>query len=115
MAEFTNAQKAVYAFDVLDGFGNAADIDGAPMSLDSDPSVAVSSVDIGDGKGKWVMTIRGLTASPEGSVQRTTVTVDADLSAGVSDLVGFVEYTVVSDPRTGAKVIQFADPVISDA
>lgn len=114
MAEFTTAQKAIYNFSVLDGFGNPADIDGSPVALDSDPSVAVSSVAPGEGKGQWVLTVEGLTAGPDGSIQRTTVTVDADLSAGVSDLVGFVEYTVVNDPRAGAKVIQFGEPVISD-
>lgn len=130
MDEFTSEQTALYAFTVKDGRGRPAKIDGDPVTADSNPAVATSSVAAGaldadgnivsGGVGQFVMSVVASTASMKDGdgnpiPEQSTVTIDADLTPeGVDDRVGAVQYVVTADPRTGAKSIEFATAVVKD-
>ena len=120
MDTFTTEQTFTYPFQVLDGRGRPAAIDGAPTTLDSDPSVATSAVTAGTGVGNWnlILTATGTPSLDDGAgnlaVAQTTVKVDANTSAGVDEKVGSVQYSVSLDPRTGAKSLSFGSGVGDD-
>lgn len=105
MAEFSTEQNFTFTFKVTDGRGRTVAFDGAPVAASSDETVAtVSMTDNGDKT--WAGLITSVSASPEGSTQRVTVSADADLGEGVETIVGFMDFTVTLDPRSAQRIVE---------
>ena len=106
MATFTTEQRLPFTFRVVDGRGNVVATE-SPVATSSDETVA--TVSITQGEGLWNGLIDSVSASPEGTTQRVTVNADADLGEGVTNVVGFIDFTVTLDPRTGARIVEMVE------
>jgi len=108
MAEtLTTEQELPFLFEVLDGRGRRVPIDGEPTVASSDETVATVSIEAGTDD-TWNGKITSVTESPAGTTQRVTVTADADLGAGVQEVVGYIDFTVTLDPRTAQRVVSLS-------
>jgi hypothetical protein len=95
----TSQQFANVGLTILDGRGNPASVDGAPVWASSDETV-VSVVAAPDGMSAVVSSVA------PGGPARIAVTADADLGEGVVSITGFSEdITVVADPLSAASVL----------
>ncbi len=106
MTTLTTEQEIKFDFAIVDGRGRPVAIDESdgPIAVSSDESVATVSVTkVSDGK--YTGEIVSVTPSPEGTTQRVTITADADIGAGVQEVVGFIDFNVTLDPRTASRVI----------
>lgn len=102
---FTTEQALPFTFKVVDGRGRVRPVQGTPVSVSSDETIATVAITAGDAN-VWNGLISSVSPSPEGSTQRVTVTADADLGEGVNEVIGFLDFTVTLDPRTGARVAE---------
>lgn len=102
---FTTEQALPFTFKVVDGRGRTAKIQGDPVAVSSDETIATVAIKAGDAN-VWNGLISSVSPSPEGTTQRVTVTADSDLGEGVNEVVGFLDFTVTLDPRTGARVAE---------
>lgn len=102
---FTTEQALPFTFRVVDGRGRTKPVEGTPVAASSDETVATVALTAGDGN-VWNGLISSVTASPEGTTQRVTVTADADLGEGVQEVIGTLDFTVTLDPRTGARIAE---------
>jgi hypothetical protein len=127
VVDITTEQVRTWPFIVKDGRGRPCAIDGVPTTADNDPacadSVVEAQIDPATGQpklGYWNLKVFGITPTPTDTTgapmpTRTTITIDADLTPeGTDNLLGFVDYTVSMDPRTGAKVMEFGDSTVED-
>lgn len=107
MVEITTEQELPFSFKVVDGRGRTVEVDGDPVAASSDDTVGTVTLEAG-ADGEWTGKITAVAPSPEGTTQRVTVTADADLGAGVQDVVGVLDFNVTLDPRTGARLISIS-------
>ena len=109
---FSTEQQLPFTFKVVDGRGRVKAVEGTPVAASSDETIATVTLTAGEGN-VWNGMITAVSASPEGSSQRVTVTADADLGEGVQDVVGFLDFTVTLDPRSSARIAEMVagDPV----
>jgi hypothetical protein len=99
MLTMTDSQHAALSIKVVDKKGNAAPVDGKPVwSTDNPDVLALTPSD--DGLTCDVAAVGPLTASPV----RVSVTADADLGAGVTDITGFIDVTIVAGSATSIEV-----------
>lgn len=108
MATFTTEQMLPFTFRVVDGRGRTVAIEEnatSPIAASSDETIATVTLTKGDNN-VWNGVLTSVTASPEGSTQRVTVTADVDLSPVVQDVVGFLDFNVTLDPRTAARIVE---------
>lgn len=112
MSGFTTEQNLPFTFKVVDGKLRIVKIDesaGPPKVTSSDETVA---------------TVDPLTKNPDGSFSgivhsvvpgtaKIVVTADADVGAGVQDVIGEGDVEVTLDPATGARIakLDFGAPV----
>lgn len=89
MLILTATQKCAVSIAPVDMFGNAAQVDGAPVWASSDEAI-VTVVAAPDG-----LSVEVLTTGVVGSAQ-VSVTADADLGAGVTALTGLLDITVIA-------------------
>lgn len=102
---FTTEQALPFTFRVVDGRGRVRPVQGSPVAVSSDETIATVQIASGDNN-SWNGLISSVSPSPEGSTQRVTVTADADLGEGVNEVIGFLDFTVTLDPRTGARIAE---------
>lgn len=109
---FTTEQALPFTFKVVDGRGRVKPIEGEPKAASSDETVATVSIAAGDAN-VWNGLISSVSPSPPDTTQRVTVTADADLGEGVMEVVGFLDFTVTLDPRSGARIVEIVagDPI----
>jgi len=100
---FTTEQTLPFSFEVVDGRGRRVPVDGAPVVAVSDETVATGSIEAG-ADNVWNGELTSVAASPEGTTQRMTITADADLGAGVQEVLATLDFTVTLDPRTEARM-----------
>lgn len=105
MTSFTTEQVLPFTFKVVDGRGRTVAVDGTPVAASSDETVATVALSAGPSN-SWLGEVSSVAASPEGTSQRVTVTADADLGAGVQEVMGIIEFDVTLDPRTSARTVQ---------
>ena len=99
--QLTTEQRVSFDFSVTDGRGRPVAVDGTPAVNSSDATVATVTIEAGEG-----MAWKGMiTAIAPGSC-RIVVDADADLGAGVQDVIGTADIDVVLDERTGARLMQ---------
>jgi hypothetical protein len=89
----TATQQAALSFTVVDAKGNPASIDGTPTWSSVDPSTVMVEPAT-DGMTAVVKAV-GPVTTPGTSVQ-VSVSVDADLGAGVTPLVGTLDVSVLA-------------------
>ena len=111
MATFTTEQRLPFTFRVVDGRGNVVPTE-TPTAVSSDETVGTVSGT--PGEGVWNGVIDSVSPSPEGTTQRVTVTADADLGEGIQSVVGFLDYTVTLDARTGARIVEMVEGTPTD-
>lgn|ERR1043166_8037751 len=109
----TTEQQAHCAFSVKDGRQRTVAVEGTPTVNVSDPSVLSATITAGTDANTWDVLVVALTPSPNDAdgnpiTQRVTVDADADIGAGVQDVIGFAEFTVSLDPRTGTRVAEMS-------
>lgn len=102
---FTTEQELPFEFEITDGLDRPAKVDGMPVAVSSDETIGIVSVSF-VAEGKYSGVIKAMTPSPEGTTQRVTITADADLGAGVLDVIGFLDFTVTMDPRSSVRMIK---------
>lgn len=102
---FSTEQALPFTFKVVDGKGRVKAVDGTPVAASSDETIATVVLTAGDAN-VWNGVISSVSPSPPDTTQRITVTADADLGEGVQEVVGFLDFTVTLDPRTGARVAE---------
>lgn len=102
---FTTEQALPFTFKVVDGRGRTRPVQGTPVAVSSDETVATVAIAQGEAN-VWNGLISSVSPSPEGTTQRVTVTADADLGEGVNEVVGFLDFTVTLDPRTGVRIAE---------
>ena len=102
---FTTEQALPFTFAVKDGRGRPVKIQGTPVAVSSDETVATVAIKAGE-TNVWNGLISSVSPSPADTTQRVTVTADADLGEGVNEVVGFLDFTVTLDPRTGVRVVE---------
>lgn len=96
---FTTEQMLPFTFEVVDGRGRPVAVDGVPVVAVSDETVATATIAAG-ADNVWSGALTSVAASPEGTTQRMTITADADLGAGVQEILATLDFTVTLDPRT---------------
>lgn len=109
MTEFSTEQQLPVIFVVKDGRGRVVNVDernGPPVAASSDATIATVAPLTKNPDNSWAGVIVSVTPSPPGTTQRVTVTADADLGDGVQEVVGFLDFTVTLDPRTGSRVAE---------
>jgi len=106
MPAFSTEQNLPFTVKVVDGRGRVAPFDGIPVAASSDETVGTVALTGPNADGSWSGLVTSVSASPEGTTQRVTVTGDADLGAGVVEVVGFMEYNVTADPRSAERIVQ---------
>lgn len=102
---FTTEQALPFTYKVVDGRGRTRPIQGDAVATSSDETVATVAIAAGEGN-VWNGLISSVSPSPADTTQRVTVTADADLGEGVNEVVGFLDFTVTLDPRTGARIAE---------
>jgi len=102
---FTTEQTLPFVFQVLDGRGRPVAVDGTPTVASSDETVATVAL-VAGAENAWNGTVSSVSPSPDGTTQRITVTADADLGSGVQECVGFFDFSVTLDPRTGERIAE---------
>jgi len=108
-SEFTTEQLLPFTFEVVDGRGRRVPIDGSPTLAVSDETVCTASI-APAGDDSW----NGeLTSVAEGSA-RMTITADADLGAGVQEILATLDVTVTLDPRTQQRMANVVAGAPSD-
>lgn len=105
MATFTTEQNLPFTFKVVDGRGRIVAVDGTPVTVSSDETIATVTLEAGTDK-SWNGLLTSVSPSPVDTTQRVTVTADADLGQGVQEVVGFLDFTVTLDERTGARIVE---------
>lgn len=108
MDTFTTEQELPFDFAVNDGRGRPVDVDesaGGPVVASSDETVATVTVQKVS-KGRYHGVVSSVTPSPPDTTQRVTFTADADLGEGVTEVVGFFDFNVTMDERTGQRIVQ---------
>jgi len=107
---FTTEQTLPFTFDVTDGRGRRVAVDvsnGPPVAASSDETIATVTIEAADASNTLFNgVVTSVTPSPDGTTQRITITADADLGAGVQDVVGFFDIVVTLDPRTGQRIAE---------
>lgn len=101
MADFTTEQVLPFTFKVQDGRGRLVATDGTPTAASSDETVATVGVLASDDGKVWT----GELVSVAPGSGRATVSADADLGEGVQEVTGVLEYNVLLDERTGARMV----------
>jgi hypothetical protein len=97
----TATQQVTYSVSYVDGKGNPAPVEGAPVWEVSD--TAILSVEAApDGMSALVKAVGPVTA-PGASVQ-LSVKVDAELDEGVTEIVGLDQITVVAGQAVSANI-----------
>jgi|SRR5215471_5140630 len=102
---FTTEQTLPFTFQVVDGRGRPVAVDGEPVVTVSDETIATASIAAGPDT-SWVGELVSVSASPDGTTQRMTIQADADLGAGIQEVVGILDFEVTMDPRTEARTAQ---------
>jgi|SRR5215471_18574047 len=101
---FSTEQTLPFSFQVVDGRGRPVPIDGAPTVTVSDETIATASIAAAaDANQTWAGELVSVSASPDGTTQRMTIQCDADLGAGILEIVGVLDFQVTLDPRTEAR------------
>jgi len=97
MADFilTDEQKVSVAVSFVDAAGNPAVVEGAPVWASSDPAI-LTVVPAADGLSAVVSTV-----GPLGTAQ-ISVKADADLSPGITEIVGVQGFQVVASQAVAA-------------
>lgn len=102
---FSTEQVLPFTFKVVDGRGRTVAVDGEPKASSSDETVATVTLS-SNPDNTWSGLITSVAPSPADTTQRVTVDADADLGAGVQDVVGFLDFTVTLDPRSAARIAE---------
>lgn len=105
VSTFSTEQALPFTFKVVDGRGRVKAVDGTPVAASSDETVATVVLTAGDAN-VWNGVISSVSPSPEGTTQRVTVTTDADLGEGKQEVIGFLDFTVTLDARSGARIAE---------
>lgn len=93
----TDLQKAALGVAFLDAMGNPAAVEGPPVWASSDETlVTVTAAEDG-------LSAVATTVGPLGSCQ-VSVVADADLGAGVENITGTLDVTVVADKATSVAI-----------
>jgi len=95
----TDVQKVTVGVQPVDAKDNPAAIDGVPVWAVSDPALLSLAPNPSDPNGMVVLAV-----GPLGNAQ-VSVTVDADLGAGVLTLTGLLDVTVVSSQATTVGIV----------
>jgi len=109
MVTFTTEQTLPFTFKVLDGRGRVVKVDernGSPVATSSDETVATVTIAKATSGEVWNGVIDSVSASPADTTQRVTVTADADLGDGITEVVGFLDFTVTLDPLSGTRIAE---------
>lgn len=110
---FTTEQTLPLTLVVKDGRGRTVPIEGTPVAAVSDETVATAGTMKDNGDGSWSMDLVSVSASPVDSVQRLTITADADVSATVQEVVGVLDFVVDLDDRSKLRIISLvAGPAV---
>lgn len=110
MASFTTEQYLPVTFKIVDGRGRPAPVEGTPVVASSDETVATCSEVTDAGDGSWDFSLNSVA---EGTA-RIAVTADADLGAGISEIIGTLDVEVTTDPRTAERTIELTAGTPSD-
>lgn len=111
----TTEQSVVWDFDCTDGRGRVVKIDGTPRATLSDETVATVAVAMKEGaENVWTVTVTGMSAPPDGSMQQVMVTADADTTESVNDVSAVGQFTVTADPRTTQRVSELKGGAVVD-
>lgn len=101
----TTEQFLPFTIELKDGKGRPKDYEGDPVFASSDETVAtVEMVDRANGK---------VNSGIPGTAT-VTVSVDADLGAGVQTIIGTMDVEVTLDPRTGARIMTLTPGAAAD-
>lgn len=93
----TDMQKVALAVSFVDGAGNPAPVDGAPVWATSDTAL-LDVVAAADG-----LSAVATAVGPLGTAQ-VSVTADADLGSGVETLVGTLDVNIVPDKAVSVNI-----------
>jgi len=98
-ATFTTEQTLPFGFQVVDGRGRVVAIDGEPTCTVSDETVCTVSI-ADNGDNTW----SGELSSVAEGAARLTIQADADLGAGIQEVLATLDVTVTLDPRTSERM-----------
>lgn len=112
MVDFTTEQDLPFAFKVTDGKGRIVKVDesvGPPAGATSDATIATVDTLTKNADGSWSGVVHSVTPG----TAHITVTADADLGEGVTDVIGEGDVTITLDPATGQRIakLDFGAPV----
>ncbi len=96
MVDFTTEQFLPFALKLVDGKGRPQDYEGDAVLASSDETVATATM---------ADRTNGQVNSGIPGTATITVTVDADLGAGVQSVIATLDVNVTLDPRTGARIL----------
>lgn len=112
MATFSTEEDQPFVFGVADGKGRPKPVDesaGPPAGVSSDETVATVDALTKNADGNtWAGVVRSVTPG----TAHIVVTADADLGAGVQNVIAEGDVEVTLDPATGARIakIEFGAP-----
>lgn len=112
MVDITTEQDLPFTFKVVDGKGRTVKVDesaGEPAGTSSDATVATVDPLTKNADGSFAGVVRSVTPG----AAHIVVTADADLGAGVQNIIGEGDVTVKLDPATGARIakLDFGAPI----
>lgn len=111
MTDMTTEQQVGYTLVAKDGRGRVKPIDGAPVIVSSDETVAMADAPVDNGDGTWSFNVK---ATGIAGTANVVATADVDISADVQDIVATDSLNVTLDPRTAARTVEMTAGAPSD-